>query len=148
LIAFAGALAYLNYQQRQQLADIEGLVAKYGAIDSGRTSRPETGPSVTDAISSIAQGVALEPRYATALELLQAGKYQEAEPLLEAVAQDEKAAARDNKQTAEAIRNLASIAAISDHGKARGYYAEAAALDADHIEGMFWNGWFQAEVGS
>jgi hypothetical protein len=55
VLALAGALAYLNYQERQQIADIEGLVAKYGAMDSGGTSRPETGPSVTDAISTIAQ---------------------------------------------------------------------------------------------
>ena len=55
LLAFSGALAYLNYQERRQIADIEDLVAKYGAMDSGRTSRPEIGPSVTDAISTIAQ---------------------------------------------------------------------------------------------
>jgi len=54
----------------------------------------------------------------------------------------------DNKEMAEAFRNLASIVAISDHGKARNYYAEAAALDPDHVEGMFWNGWFKSEAGS
>ena len=124
------------------------LIAKYGAIDSAGTSAPEGGPSVTEAISSIGDGATLEPRYARALELLEVGKYQEAEPLLQAVAEDKKRLASERKEAAEALRNLASIAAISDHEKAREYYAEAAALDPDHVEGMFWNGWFQAEAGS
>ena len=158
LVALTGVFTYSNsvkfadliryeIQRQETLAGVEALVAKFGAIDSAGTSTPEAGPSVTEAISSISEGATLEPRYARALELLGAGKYQEAEPLLEAVAEDKKRLA-SSKEAAEALRSLASIAAIADHGKARGYYAEAAALDRDHVEGMFWHGWFQAEAGS
>ena len=55
---------------------------------------------------------------------------------------------RTLRQRRPGFRNLAPIAAISNHDKAREYYAEAAALDPDHVEGMFWNGWFQAKAGS
>ena len=145
-VKFADSIRY-EIQSQETLAGVEALVAKFGAIDSAGTSTPEAGPSVTEAISSISEGATLEPRYARALELLGAGKYQEAEPLLEAVAEDKKRLA-SSKAAAEALRSLASIAAIADHGKARGYYAEAAALDRDHVEGMFWHGWFQVEAGS
>jgi tetratricopeptide (TPR) repeat protein len=149
LIALASAFGYFDYQKRQTLADIEALVTKYGAADSARASVSGAEQSLIEALTSIAQGAARDPRDATALELVEAAKYEEAEPLLEAVAEDKKKlAASNNKEAAEAFRNLASIAAISDPGKARGYYAEAAALDPDHVEGMFWNGWFQAEAGS
>ena len=145
-LKFAHSVRY-EIQKQETLAGIEALVVKFGAIDSAGTSTPEAGPSVTEAISSISEGATLEPRYARALELLRAGKYQEAEPLLAAVAEDKKRLA-SSKEAAEALRNLASIAAIADHGKARSNYAEAAALDRDHVEGMFWHGWFQAEAGS
>ena len=148
LIALTGVWVYFDYQRHQHLAAMEALIANYGAINSAGKSGPEGGPSVTEAISSISQGATLEPRYARALELLKAGKYQEAEALLLAVAEDKKKRAANGKETAAAFRNLAPIAAISSHDKAREYYAEAAELDPDHVEGMFWHGWFQAEAGS
>ena len=149
LIAFASAFAYFDYQKRQTLADIEALRTKFGAIDTARVSAPEAEQSVIEAITSIGEEAGRDPRYATASELIGAGKYEEAEPLLEAVAEDKKnLPVGHNKEAAEAFRNLASIAAISDPRKARGYYAEAAALDPDHVKGMFWSGWFQAEAGS
>src|SRR5262245_14933431 len=148
LITLAGVFTFSEYQKRRQIADMRSLAEKYGEIDRARISRLRDGPSVTEAISSIAQVATWEPRYATALELLKAGKYREAEPLLKTVAEDAKLSGKNNKEAAEAFRNLASIAAISDHGKARGYYAEAAILDPDHVEGMFWHGWFEAEAGS
>ena len=149
LIALASAFAYFDHQKRQTLADIEALRTKFGAIDTARLSAPEAEQSVIEAITSIDEEAGRDPRYATASELIGAGKFEEAEPLLEAVAQDKKnLPVGHNKEAAEAFRNLASIAAISDLPKARGYYAEAAALDPDHVKGMFWSGWFQAEAGS
>ena len=147
LIALTSVWVYFDYQRRQQLAAIDALIAKYGAINSAGTSAPEGGPTVTEAISSIINGVTLEPRYAKAQELIKAGKYQDAEPLLQAVAEDKKRLA-SSEEAAEAFRTLASITSILDHDKARGYYAEAASLDPNHVEGMFWNGWLQAEAGS
>ena len=149
LIALASAFAYFDYQKRQTLADIEALRTKFGAIDTARVSAPEAEQSVIEAITSIGEEAGRDPRYATASELIGAGKSEEAEPLLEAVAEDKKnLPVGHNKEAAKAFRNLASIAAISDPRKARGYYAEAAALDPDHVKGMFWSGWFQAEAGS
>ena len=147
LIALAGAFGYFDYQRRQQLAAIEALVENYGTINASQDSAPEAGPSVIDAMTSITNGATRDQRYATALELLTTGHYQKSETLLKAVA-EEKLAARQSKEAAEALRNLASIAAISDHERARGYYAKAAVLDPDHVEGMFWHGWFEAEAGS
>jgi len=149
LIALASAFAYFDYQKRQALAVIEALRTKFGAIDTSRVSAPEAEQSVIDALTSIGREASRDTRYATALELIGARKFEEAEPLLEAVAEDKKnLPVGHNKEAAEAFRNLASIAAISNPRKARGYYAEAAALDPDHVKGLFWSGWFQAEAGS
>src|SRR3978361_1261997 len=87
-------------------------------------------------------------RYAQALDLLKAGKPSEAEPLLKAVAEDKvKSAENANKDAAAAYRNLASIAAVSDPGRAREYYEKAAQLDPDNVEGVYWNGAYQLEAG-
>jgi tetratricopeptide (TPR) repeat protein len=40
------------------------------------------------------------------------------------------------------------IAAVSDPGRARGYYEKASRLDPTNIEGEFWNGWFQQDAGN
>ena len=104
--------------------------------------------SLTASITAIAEGAATDPRYAQALELLKQGKPAEAEPLLEAVRQDKlKRIDKDSKDAAAATRNLAAIAAISDHKKARELYAEAARLDPSDVEGMLRNGEFQYEAG-
>ena len=137
LVVLAGAFAFFDYQKRQTLADIEALVSKYSVISTAEAAVPGARQSLTDAITSIAQGAAQDPRYAKALALLKEGKPTEAEPLLAAVFEDKKKlATRQSKDAAEAARNLASIAGISDLKKARQYYAEAAALDPDNLNGM------------
>ena len=89
LIALTSVWVYLDYQRRQQLAAIDALIANYGAIGSAGTSGPEGGPSVAQAISSISDAATtLEPRHARALELLGAGKYQDAEHLLLSAAEE------------------------------------------------------------
>jgi tetratricopeptide (TPR) repeat protein len=68
--------------------------------------------------------------------------------LLKAIAEDkEKRADKDAKDAAVAYRNLASIARVSDPGRARDYYARAARLDPSDIDGMLQNGWFQEQAG-
>ena len=70
----------------------------------------------------------------------------EAEPLLKAVAEDKaKRADKDAKDAAAAYRNLASITAMSDPGRAREYYAEAARLDPSNVEGMFRTAGFRSK---
>ena len=101
-----------------------------------RRHAPGAKQSLTQAITAIAEGAATDPRYAQALALLKAGKPDEAEPLLKAVAEDkEKRADKDAKDAAAAYRNLASIAAVSDPGRAREYYAQAARLDPSEYRG-------------
>ncbi len=102
-----------------------------------------------------ADAAAENDQNAQALELLKAGKPAEAEPLLNAVAEDRETSAanelrsadNEKKAAAAAYRNLASIASVSSPGRAREYYAKAAQLDPENAEGVFWNGWYQFEAG-
>ena len=149
LILVGSFFGWQAQQSQQRLSEIEALVARYSFVGSAEAAVPGSKQSLTDAITSIAQGAARDPRYAQALDLLKAGKPEEAEPLLAAVAEDKKkAAATQNQAAAEAYRNLAAIAAISEPQKARTYYAEAAALDPENVEGMYYHGWFQLQAGS
>jgi tetratricopeptide (TPR) repeat protein len=143
-----GGFYWQSHQQKQTLAEISALVGKYSLATPAQGAVPGARVSLTQAITTIAEGAATDPRYAQALVLLKAGKPDEAEPLLEAVAEDkEKRADKDAKDASAAFRNLASIAAVSDPGRARDYYARAARLDPSDVEGMFQNGWFQEEAG-
>jgi tetratricopeptide (TPR) repeat protein len=109
---------------------------------------PGADKELKKAVTAIDEGAKVDPRYAQALELLKAGKPSEAEPLLKAVAEDKvKSAENANMDAAAAYRNLASIAAVSDPGRAREYYFRAAQLDPASVEGNIWNGWYQLEAG-
>ena len=124
-----GGLFWQSTQQKQTLNEISALVDKYSIVTPAQAAIPGAKQSLTEAITAIAQGAATDPRYAQALALLKAGKPNEAEPLLKAVAEDkERRADKDAKDAAAAYRNLASIAAVSDPGRARDYYARAARL--------------------
>jgi tetratricopeptide (TPR) repeat protein len=148
LVIVGGVFFWRSRQQAVTLAEIDALVAKYSVVDSAQAAVPGARESLTQAITAIAEGAARDPRYAEALELLKAGKAAEAEPLLKAVAEDKaKRADKDAKDAAAAYRNLASIAAVSDHKRAREDYAEAARLDPSNIEGLIWDAQFQAEAG-
>ena len=143
-----GGLLWQSHQQKQTLDEIAALVDKYSLVASAQAAAPGTRHSLTEAITAIAQGAATDPRYAQALALLKTGKPQEAEPLLKAVAEDkEKRADNEEKDAAAAYRNLASIAAVSDPGRARDYYARAARLDPSNVHGMLQNGAFQQDAG-
>jgi tetratricopeptide (TPR) repeat protein len=158
VLALAGAGGLLFWQSNQRgeviaqqgatLAEIHALVEKYSPVGSAEAATPGARESLTASITAIAEGAATDPRYAQALELLKQGKPAAAEPLLEAVRQDKlKRIDKDSKDAAAATRNLAAIAAISDHKKARELYAEAARLDPSDVEGMLSNGEFQYEAG-
>jgi tetratricopeptide (TPR) repeat protein len=148
-LAVGGGLVFLQSRQRQQtINDVAALVEKYSAPYDAQAAVPGHKASLGEAITAIAEGAATDPRYAHALELLKVGKAADAEPLLKAVAEDRaQRADREAKSAAAAYRTLASIAAISDHQRAREYYAEAAQLDPSDTDGMYWNGWYQAEAG-
>jgi tetratricopeptide (TPR) repeat protein len=148
LAIVGGGFYWQSHQQKQTLAEIAALVDKYSLVTPAQAAVPGAKQSLTEAITAIAEGAATDPRYATALALLKAGKPDEAEPLLKAIAEDkEKRADKNAKDAAAAYRNLASIAAVSDPGRARNYYARAARLDPSDVDGMYENGWFQQEAG-
>jgi tetratricopeptide (TPR) repeat protein len=134
-----------------QLAEKDRQIAKL--IDLLNDKRTTPAPPGTDqelkkVVAAIDEGAKVDPRYAQALELLKAGKPSEAEPLLKAVAEDKvKSADNANKDAAAAFRNLASIAAVSDPGRAREYYARAAQLDPDNVGGLYLNGTYQFQAG-
>jgi tetratricopeptide (TPR) repeat protein len=149
ILVFGGVFAWQNHQKQQTLAEIEALVAQYAPVSEAGDPAPGAQQSLTEAITSIAQGAASDPRYRQALDLLKAGRPAEAEPLLKAVAEDKKKqAARQSREAAEAFRNLAAIARVSDPANARKYYAEAVSLDPDHVEGMYWHGSMQSDAGN
>jgi tetratricopeptide (TPR) repeat protein len=134
-----------------QLAEKDRQIAKLLVLlDDKRTTPapPGADQELRKAVIAIDQGAKLDSRYAQALDLLKAGRPSEAEQLLKAVAEDKaRSADRENKDAAAAYRNLASIAAVSEPGRAREYYAKAAQLDPDNVEAVYWNGWYQSQSG-
>jgi tetratricopeptide (TPR) repeat protein len=155
-VTLAGGLFYWQSYERQRtveqqqatLAEVAALVDKYSMVTPAHAAAPGVREGLTQAITAIAEGSAIDPRYARALDLLKAGKPSEAEPLLRAVAEEKATRAdKDAKDAAAAYRNLASIAAVSEPGRAREYYAKAARLDPSNVEGMRRNAWFQQQAG-
>jgi tetratricopeptide (TPR) repeat protein len=148
LIAVGGIASWQSYQHRLMRAEIAGLVSRYRLVSPSYAAVPGGKESLTQAITAIGEGAATEPRYGKVLELLKTGHITEATPALLAVAQDKaKRTVKYAKDTAAAYRTVASVAAISDPGAARAYYAAAARLDPSDVEGMFRNGWFQQQAG-
>jgi tetratricopeptide (TPR) repeat protein len=108
-------------------------------------AEPLAKAGLAEAVAALAACASTDPRCAKAYEFLKEGKPAEAEPSMLAVAKVK--AKSDSKDAAAAYRNLAAIAAVSDPGRAREYYAEAARLDPANVEGMLLNGWFQQDAG-
>ena len=104
---------------------------------------------VGGAVQSIAQGAAEgDTRLQQALELLQANKTAEAEPLLSAFAEDKEARiGKDRKEAAIAYRNLGAIAGLADPKRALEAYEKALALDPDDIKSLYWAGLIQIDYG-
>ena len=91
IISFAAAGIFLGWQQQRTIADVRAIVAKYdihgpnaGPANASHTlvSMDFYDAGLSEAVTAIAEGAASDGRYAKALELLEAGKPAEAEPLL------------------------------------------------------------------
>ena len=148
LLIEGSLLGWQSYRQRQTIAEVEALVAKYSAVSTVGAGAGSD-QSLATAITPIAEGAAGDARYAKALDLLKAGKPAEAEPLLKAVAEEEKMrAARGNTRAAAAFKNLGAVARLTDPKRARDYYAQAAALDPADGEAMYWNARMQFLAGN
>jgi tetratricopeptide (TPR) repeat protein len=148
LVIAGGIFSWKAYQNRLLRAEIAALVGKYRLVSPTPAAIPGAKESLTQAITAIGEGAAADPRYAKALELLEAGKATEAAPALGAVAQDKaKRGVKGTREAAAAYRTLAAVAALSDPGAARGYYTQAARFDPLDIESLYRSGWFQQQAG-
>ncbi len=151
IVVLLGAGTYLGIQWRREASDlaaISALVAQYSPIGTAEAAQPSTKEALRAAFEAIVKGTATDPRYAQALALLKQGKVQEAEPILQQLAEEEEAAGRDKlKQAAAKYRNLAAIAGTADPKSAREYYAKAAQLDPENLTGLYWHGETEAEAG-
>jgi hypothetical protein len=157
IISFAAAGIFLGWQQQRTIADVRAIVAKYdihgpnaGSANASHTlvSMDFYDAGLSEAVTAIAEGAASDGRYAKALELLEAGKPAEAEPLLKAVAEEEKLrAAHESERAAAAYLNLGSITRISDPKRALEAYSEAIALDPNNAEALFWYARLQEAAG-
>jgi tetratricopeptide (TPR) repeat protein len=143
------AAEQLRQKDRQIAEKDRQIAAILVALNDKRTSPAPPGgdKELRQAVASVVEGDA-DPRYAKAKELLAAGRPADAEPLLKAVAEEKTASAEQlNRASAAAYRDLGAIAAVTDPGRARDYYAKAAQHDPADVGGMFWNGWYQMLAG-
>ena len=99
------------------------------------------------ALEAYQKGAATDPRDAETVRLINQGKKEEAERLqLEAAQDDEAAGLARTKKAAERYRGIAATAGLADPKKAREYYAKAAKLDPDNINGMLWHAYMEREA--
>jgi tetratricopeptide (TPR) repeat protein len=147
LAVAGGFFAWRTHDQGQALAEVEALVRQYQPVGAAQAA-PGARENLTAALTAIVQGASRDPRYGRALELLKAGRPEEAEPLLRQSAEDMAARARhDAGQAAAAYRNLGAIAGLADPRRGREAYDKAAAVDPDNIDGLIWAGWFDLDAG-
>jgi tetratricopeptide (TPR) repeat protein len=138
-------LAEKDRQLRQKEQENKELAARFA---SQRTTPALPGADQQLEESLVSVGNDADPRSAQAIELIKADKLSEAELLLKAVAEDkEKSTVNLSKDAAAAYRNAAAITGVFNPGGAREYYAKAAQLDPDNVDGVIWNGWYQFLAG-
>jgi hypothetical protein len=128
-----GVLLWQSHHSKLAVAEFVALVERYDLASPTQAAAPGAKESFAEAITAIVEGAVSDERYADALGLLKAGKVVEAERPLKAAAEDKAMQAasvrRSAKAAAAAYRALASIAAISDPGRAREYYVKATRFD-------------------
>jgi tetratricopeptide (TPR) repeat protein len=155
LLLVSGYFAYDHWWRNENVAtlikqgeDTQALVRQLIA-NSQTPVAPGREQAVGAAVTNIATGAAAgDTRLQQALDLLKAGKVEEASGLLRAFAADKDARIReDSKQAAAAWRNLGAIAGLRDPKSAREAYARAVMLDPDDREALYWHGWLQLAAG-
>ncbi len=132
--------------QNEKLDEVLALTRRL-LENSERAAAPGAQQAVGGAVQSIAQGAAEgDSRLQQALDLLKANKTAEAEPLLEAFAEDKRAQIeKDRKEAAIAYRNLGAIAGLADPKRALAAYDKALALDPDDLESLLCAGWIRID---
>ncbi len=147
-----------NWRKRRQvrrdsdrLDNIQSLVQHLVATSPANSVPSATRlAQVTEAVeSAVRDKQAGDERMGRALELLKAGKAEEAQLLFRAVAEEKTAhVAEDSRVAAAAWRHDGAIAGLADPKQARFAYAKAAELDPGNPDGRFWHGWLQKDAGN
>jgi tetratricopeptide (TPR) repeat protein len=142
VLFIGGSVVSLLYIRNQQaLAEVQKLVDQLSPISEAAAADTTTKKSLTEAITEISKGAASDSRYRQALDLLKAGKREEAEPLLVAAAE------ANVSQAAARFRYAGAIAGLGDPRKAREYYGRALALDPDDPDALYWYGFLNFLAG-
>jgi tetratricopeptide (TPR) repeat protein len=145
---FAGVNWWVQQEEAQRDRTIAEINAKLDTIKSAQAG-PGREQAVTAAVTAgVTAAAAGDPRAQQAVELLKAGKSDEAAALYRAMA-DERAEKikSDAKTTTADYRHAAAIAGVRDPKTARELYAKALGFDPDDRESLLWLAWFSKEAG-
>ncbi|MGB6536119.1 MAG: tetratricopeptide repeat protein [Xanthobacteraceae bacterium] len=134
-------VSFLYYRNQQALAEVEKLVDQLSPISEATAADTTTKKSLTEAITEISKWAVSDSRYKQALDLLKAGKREEAEQQLVAAAE------ANVSQAAARFRYAGAIAGLGDPRKAREYYGRALALDPDDPDALYWHGFLNFLAG-
>jgi len=147
--------SYQAHEERRDrdLAETKALVQRL-IVASKTEGGPGIEKPVNDAVAAAAAGAARgDDRLQRALDLLKAGKVEDAVPLFRTVAEEKERTARSSAQeaaekertakaraqeAAAAYRNLGAITAIGDPKRALDAFTKAAELDPHDTESVFW----------
>jgi tetratricopeptide (TPR) repeat protein len=147
-----GAAIFLHRSQKRGavLIDTATACGRYLPKDQANAAEPLNAlDQCIKSLEALQKGAASDPRDAEILKLIGQGKKEAAEQLQIAAAQDDEAAmVARGKKAAERYRGIAATAGLADPKKAREYYAKAAKLDPDSINGMLWHAYMEQDAGN
>jgi tetratricopeptide (TPR) repeat protein len=145
-------LAREEARDKQLKAEIVQSLLGISAAQAAPGAAKAVGDAVADAQEGAAQG---DERLQKALDLLKAGKPEDAEPLFRTVAEERAARVRTDrarlerhsKAAAAAYRNLGAIAGLGEPKRAREAYAKALDFDGEDPEALYWYGYLNVLAG-
>lgn len=152
LLLLAGTGGYFGWRSLKfsgVLIDTAAACSLYLPKDKAPAGPQDPLAQCVSALKTLQKGAAADPRDAEILKLIGEGKREEAEKLQIAAAEDDVAAGiARSKKAAERFRGIAATAGLADPKKARDYYAKAAALDPDNLNGLLWHGDMEKDAGN
>jgi tetratricopeptide (TPR) repeat protein len=149
LAASGGYFTFHSYRQGGVLIDTAAACGRYLPKGNALAGPQDALGQCISALQILQKGAASDPRDADILKLIDQGKKDEAERLqVEAAQDDEAAGIARTKKAAERYRVIAATAGVADPKKAREYYAKAAKLDPENIEGMYWHAYMEQDAGN
>ena len=158
VIALSLWRAPLSRGPQRQAADpavIESLVRRYSPEPSGQGAFAPLGLSdlLARAFTDLVEGASGDARKGDALASFHAGKLDDGERQLRAIA-DAKIAELESKRkgatradASAAFQALGAITSLRHPAESRDAFARAATLDPDNIAALIWHGWLQLDAG-